>query len=179
MEATKVAAREFAMDPLNHCVVNRVKLITSALTLIQGYVSAGFPRVCDGLASMDDWNKLVRSTIVWLLNQGILHNFVDPKEALNRDSANDPEANKLIGALETAKDIFGIGNYFTVAQLVAGGGPSANDLFMDIAGDRDKVSTKKLGHWLRQKQGRIMNGLKFNRGPDNRFKTGTWEVRVG
>jgi hypothetical protein len=64
MEASKVAAREFDLEPLGYCVNNRLPIITAALTLIQGYVRAGFPHVCDGLASMDDWNKLVRSTIM-------------------------------------------------------------------------------------------------------------------
>jgi hypothetical protein len=57
MEASKVAAREFQMDPLSYCLKHRLKLITAALTLIQGYIRAGVPRVCDGLASMDDWKQ--------------------------------------------------------------------------------------------------------------------------
>jgi len=108
MEAGKVAAREFDMDPLGYCVTHRLQLITAAVTLIQGYVRAGFPRVCDGLVSMDDWNKLVHSTIVWLIEQRVLRGFVDPKDALKRDSANDPDAAILGGLLEGTKGIFGI-----------------------------------------------------------------------
>lgn len=92
-------------------------MITAGLTLIQGYVAAGFPNVCDGFASMDDWNKLVRSTIVWLSEQGLAAGFVDPKAALLRDSANDPEAAALAVVLEMAKMTFGPNAKFTVAEL--------------------------------------------------------------
>lgn len=179
MEASKVAAREFAMEPLSYCLKNRIKLITAALTLIQGYVHAGFPHVCDGLASMDDWNKLVRSTIVWLIQQGIAEGFVDPKIALMRDSANDPDAAMLSGVLDTANTIFGPNRRFTVAELVQHASNPLNDMsdvLADIAGERDGINTKKLGQWLRKREGRIMNGLRIKRGAPDRTKKATWEV---
>ena len=179
VEASKVAAREFNLEPLGYCLKNRLKMITAALTLIQGYVRAGFPRVCDGLASMDDWNKLVRSTIVWLVQQGVLVDFVDPKTALTRDSDNDPDAAMLVGLLDTAKSIFGTGRRFTVAEFVSRAKVSlgcAVDLLLDIAGDRGEVDSKKLGRWMLKREGRIMNGIRIKRGPLDRTKKATWEV---
>ena len=179
IEASKVAAREFTMEPLSYCLKHRIKLITAALTLIQGYAHAGFPRVCDGLASMDDWNKLVRSTIVWLSQQEVLNGFVDPKAALTRDSANDPDAALLVNVLDTAKSIFGPGRRFTVADLVARAKSSmsgALDVLLDIAGDRGEVDARKLGRWFLKREGRIMNGLRIKRGPVDREKKATWEV---
>lgn len=178
MEAGAIVAREFDINPLKHCQDNRLKMISAALMLIQGYIRAGAPRVCDGLASMDDWNKLVRSTIVWLIQQDVLHGFVDPKQALARDSANDPDKAMLTGLLATAKDLYGTGKFFTVSELVRKGKACANDLFMDIAGERGEVSTKKLGQWMKQREGRIVNGLRIARGKDNRFNTATWEVQA-
>jgi hypothetical protein len=180
MEANKVAAREFDMEPLGYCINNRIKLINAALILIQGYVHAGLPRVCDGMASMDDWNKLVRSTIVWLVQQGVASGFVDPKLALARDSANDPDANMLASLLEGAKTIFGLNRRFTLAELIKrASSPVAdlNDVLMDIAGERDVVNAKKMGHWLLKREGRIINGLRINRGDRDRENKATWEVR--
>lgn len=182
MEASKVAAREFNMEPLGFCLKNRLKLITAALTLIQGYARAGFPRVCDGLASMDDWNKLVRSTIVWLVQQGVLDGFVDPKVALMRDSENDPEGSQLNGVLDAAKSIFGTGRRFTAAELISRAKTSFGgvvDLLLDIAGERGEIDVRKLGRWMLKYEGRIMNGLRIKRGPNNSQRTGTWEVCVG
>lgn len=182
VEASKVAAREFDMDPLAYCIKNRLKLINAALTLIQGYVHAGFPRVCDGLASMDDWNKLVRSTIVWLTQQGVLKEFVDPKMALTRDSENDPDAALLIGVLDNAKAMFGTGRRFTVSELTDRATPSMREVYellLEIAGDKGTISNKKLGEFLRKREGRIMNGMRIKRGPPDRQKKATWEVAMG
>jgi hypothetical protein len=180
MEAAKVATREFDMEPLGYCLKNRVKIITAALTLIQGYARADFPRVCDGMASMDDWNKLVRSTIVWLAKEGVADTFVDPKVALNRDSANDPDANALALILSTAESIFGARRGFTVAELIKRATSPVSDLIdvlKDIAGDRGvDINPKKLGQWLLKREGQIMNGLRIKRGKPDRQKKATWEV---
>ena len=180
MEAGKVAAREFDMEPLSFCINNRLTMISAALTLIQGYASAGFPRVCDGLASMDDWNKLVRSTIVWLIQQHVIDGFVDPKEALKRDSANDPDAATLSGLLEGAKELFGVNHRFTIADLVKrteNANSGIREILEDIAGERGGgINRKTLGHYFGKYADRIMNGLRIKRGPLNRNKTATWEV---
>lgn len=180
MEASKVAARQFQMEPLSYCLKNRLKLVTAALTLIQGYSGAGFPRMCDGMASMDDWNKLVRSTIIWLTQQGVLEGFVDPKLALTRDSENDPDAALLIGVLDNAKNMFGAGRRFTVAEMVNRATPpsmkAVHEMLMEIAGDRGDINTKKLGQYFQKREGRIMNGMRIKRGPPDRQKKATWEV---
>lgn len=181
MEAGKVAAREFDLEPLGYCVKNRLQIITAALTLIQGYVRAGLSRVCDGLASMDDWNKLVRSTIVWLIEQRVITGFVDPKEALKRDSANDPDAATLSGLLEGAKELFGVSHRFTVADLVRRTDNSSSgvrQILLDIAGERGDVNRKKVGQYFLSREGRIMDGMRLKRGPLNRQKTATWEVSM-
>jgi hypothetical protein len=179
MEANKVAARKFDMEPLGYCTKNRVEMINAALTLIQGYMSAGSPQVCDGLASMDDWNKLVRSTIVWLVQGGVANGFVDPKLALTRDSANDPDANLLVCLLEETKAIFGFNRGFTVAKLIekaSSAGADLKDVLMEIAGDRDAVNAKKLGRWFLQREGRIIGGLRIKRVGQDRKKIAVWEV---
>jgi len=181
MESSAVAGREFDLEPLSYCTKNRLKMITAALTLIQGYVCAGFPRVCDGLASMDDWNKLVRSTIVWLAQQGIGDGFVDPKLALMRDSRNDPDAAMLTGLLDAAKTAFGTGQRFTVSDLVKRSTSTTSgprDILLDIAGDRGDINPKKLGQFMLKREGRIVNGMHIKRGPMSPSKTATWEVRM-
>jgi hypothetical protein len=177
MEANKVAGRKFDVEPLGYCTKNRIEIINAALTVIQGYISAGSPQVCDGLASMEDWNKLVRSTIVWLVQRGVADGFVDPKLALARDSANDPDANLLVCLLEEA--IFGFNRGFTVAKLIekaSSAGADLKEVLMEIAGDRDAVNAKKLGRWFLQREGRIIGGLRIKRAGQDRKKIAVWEV---
>jgi hypothetical protein len=179
MEANKVAGRKFDVEPLGYCTKNRIEIINAALTVIQGYISAGSPQVCDGLASMEDWNKLVRSTIVWLVQRGVADGFVDPKLALARDSANDPDANLLVCLLEEAKAIFGFNRGFTVAKLIekaSSAGADLKEVLMEIAGDRDAVNAKKLGRWFLQREGRIIGGLRIKRAGQDRKKIAVWEV---
>lgn len=178
VEASKVAGRQFDLEPLGYCLKNRLQMTTAALTLIQGYVAAGFPKVCDGLASMDDWNKLVRSTIVWLSERGLAAGFVDPKAALLRDSANDPEAASLLAVLEMAKMTFGPNAKFTVAELVKRTSMTEgwSDLLKDIAGDHGGVDARRLGKWLLKREGRIINCMSLRRAGLNRTKTALWSV---
>lgn len=178
VESSQVAGRRFDLEPLGYCLQNRLLMITAALTLIQGYVSAGFPQVCDGLASMDDWNKLVRSTIVWLTQQGLAAGFVDPKVALLRDSANDPEAAALAGVLEMAKTTFGPNGKFTVAELIKRSLPTEGwaELLKDIAGDHAGIDARRLGKWLLKREGRIIDRMSLKRAGVNRTKTALWSV---
>lgn len=178
IDASKVAARQFDLEPLGYCLKHRLAIITDALTLIQGYVNAGCPQVCDGLASMDDWNKLVRSTIVWLTKQGLADGFVDPKIALLRDSANDPEAAALAGVLDMAKATFGPNEKFTVADLIkrSAAADGWGELLKDIAGDHAGINPRRLGQWLLKREGRITNRLSIKRAGTNRTKTALWSV---
>jgi len=189
MEASEVSGRQFDLEPLGYCKANRTQIISAALTLIRGYIAAGCPRVCDGLASMDDWNKLVRSTIVWLVQQGLAPGFVDPKEALKRDSQDDPEAAKLAGLLVGIQDSIGVGNRFTAAELISEatmGFDNSDEhtrslvnlaaVIDEIAGERGKVNARRLGRWIEKHAERIMNGLRVIR--DGKARTGAayWKV---
>lgn len=178
VESSKVAGRQFDLEPLAYCLQHRLLMITAALTLIQGYVSAGFPKVCDGLASMDDWNKLVRSTIVWLSEQGVAPGFVDPKVALLRDSANDPEAAALAGVLEMAKTMFGSNGKFTVAELIKRSLSIEGwaDLLTEIAGDHGGIDARRVGKWMQKREGRIVNGASLKRKGMSRTNSVLWGI---
>jgi hypothetical protein len=96
-----------------------------------------------------------------------------------RDSANDPDANMLACLLEGAKSIFGFNRGFTVAKLIEkASSPVADikDVLMEIAGDRDAVNAKKMGHWLLKREGRIIDGIRIKRAGQDRKKIAVWEV---
>lgn len=181
MDAAMVASREFSMNPLSYCIKNRITMTVAGLTLIQGYLRAGAPRVCDGMASMEEWNKLVRSTIIWLIQRGVATDFVDPKAALTRDSAADPELTALQGVLVGCKSLFGTGNAFTVSDLIIRSSSKAmgfRDVLDDIAGNGTDINSKRLGQWLLKREGRIADGLCIKRGKQDRQKRATWMVHM-
>jgi len=180
MEASKIVGREFDIDPLGYCRANRLKIITAALTLIQGYVVAGFPRVCDGMASMDDWNKLVRSTIVWLISEKLATGFTDPKKALDRDAVCDPDALMLSRLIDATKNSFG-NSSFSVAALIKrryDDPDGMGDVLNEIAGERGDVNPRRLGRWLLSREGRITNGLKLVRDGKTRNNVAQWKVGI-
>lgn len=181
MEAADIVARRFDLNPLAYCAEHRVELQVAALTLIRGYAAAGFPRVCDSLSSFEDWNKLVRSTIVWLIKQGIAMDFVDPIKALQRDAATDPDAAQLQALIENLKSIWGIGGRFSVADIIdkrCAAGYELGPVLEDIAGERGDINRKRLGRWLDTREGRVVNGLALVRDGKNRSGSVMWKLKT-
>lgn len=180
MEARQIVGREFDVDPLAYCMRNRVQITVAALTLIRGYATAGFPWVCDGLSSMDDWNRVVRATIVWLIKKGLAPKFVDPKTALDRDVGNDPDAAKLSGLLAAIHDVHSLGRRFSVAELIESAGRASNrplfDVLLEIAGEHDKINPRRLGRWMEIRENRIIDGNKLVRDGKTRTNTAAWSV---
>lgn len=179
IEASHIVSRKFDLNPLEYCKNHRVEMNAAALTLMRGYAAAGFPRVCDGLASFDDWNKLVRSTIIWLINEGIAEGYVDPVEALQRETSNDPDTELLMALMQVVEAGRGISQRFTVRDLIYEGN-NGNDLefiLLEIAGDSGRINSKRLGHWLNAREGRIVNGMSLVK--DGKHRTGIvqWKIK--
>ncbi len=59
-------------DIRKHCRDHRQELITAALTLLDGFIAAGKPRVIENrLKSYEEWDGLIRQCILWLNAEGI------------------------------------------------------------------------------------------------------------
>lgn len=56
--------REFEFNPAQMIEANRLQLVAAALTVIRGYLVADRKKGC--LASFEEWDGLVRNTVLWL-----------------------------------------------------------------------------------------------------------------
>ena len=173
IEASAVWKREFPFDPLDYVIRNRQHLVAAALTVLQGYVAAGMQKSGQGsLASFEEWDKLVRQTVIWLNHQG--HGeFCDPISRLTESANNDPDYLKLSSLTKAWYEKFG-DSPLTVKELV-----DSSDLrtfINEVAADKSGYpNTRIFGGYLRQRQDRIVDNLKIVR-EKGRSNTARWRV---
>jgi hypothetical protein len=175
LEASEVWKREFAVDPLDYIVRNRQRLVVAALTLLSGYIAAGRPKPAAGrLASFEQWDDLIRQTVVWLSQQGI-PGLCDPTARLAEAAATDPDALRLAFLAQQWH-----GQYGSTAQplnQVIGCGNLA-DVLKEVAADpRGFLNVKILAAYLRKRIGKIVDGFRFER-LQGRSNTALWRVVV-
>jgi putative DNA primase/helicase len=162
--------REFKADPVATVLSVRGAYVSAALVIVRAYLAAGTPGLLPPVQSYADWSRLVRSALVWL-------GCTDPVGSMDAARADDPELDQLSELLRLWKAAFG-NEALTVKdaalaaaskeESVMGEPPELrhaelNDAFLRIAGDRGVVSTLRLGNFLRDRQGRIINKLRFVR----------------
>ncbi len=171
-------AREFDFDPVEYVLNNRQELAEAALTIIRGWLSSDAQRAPGRMASFEDWDDLVRQTVVWVGGD----EYGDPMDAVDIAQSNDPEQTALNEFLEawynrfsdkavTAKeamDAVNIQNPTPVDKRLY-------ESISDVMGDFPK-SPKSLGRTLRFRKDRIIGGLRLEEGPETRNKVGRWRV---
>jgi len=171
--------RTFRSDPFGEVLSDRGRYVAAALTIVRAYVVAGCPGKLSPLASFEDWSKLVRSALVWL-------GQVDPCETMNKARAEDPITAALTnlftswhgavggspqttGAIKEAAAQVGVFGSLVHAQL--------REALVEVADDgHGGVNSKKLGHYLKRYEGRIIAGYKLLSGEDTDSKQKLWRV---
>lgn len=170
--------RSFEHSPFDQVLADRGKYVAAALTVVRAYVVAGFPDMLPALASFEDWSRMVRSSLVWLGRP-------DPCETMNRARADDPITSSLTSlftawqsasptAVTTAriKEIAVTNDQF--GSLIY---PQLREALVEVADDgRGGINTKKLGHFLKRYEGRIIAGLKLLAEDDSHTKQKIWKV---
>jgi putative DNA primase/helicase len=158
--------REYKFNPVNKVLADRGKYIAACLTICRAYLMAGQPDKAKPLSSFEGWSDVVRSALLWLGKS-------DPVDSLEAARADDPE---LIGLrdMHTAwADVIGIGARWrcTTAEAISiieshtGRGdlqwPDFNTAAQAVAGKNRPADAITLGRWLRDKKGRVADGLRF------------------
>lgn len=93
-------AREFDLDPAAHCRARRGDMIAAALTLIRAYLGAGAVRAAGNFASFEDWDRLVRQTVVWAGGELAGGEFGDPIDGVREAVEADPKTQDIGAVLE-------------------------------------------------------------------------------
>ena len=180
--------REFTGNPVEDVARDRGKYVAACLTIMLAYKEAGRPNDLAAIASFDEWHGWVRGALVWL-------GCDDPVQSMETARDNDPvlaELREMIGlwsgsvgvghgAIKTVSEI----DQFSQMREASGepgqyhlAHPEFRDTLLRIAGDRNVLNSRKLGNWLAAREGRIADGMRFEKAGLNRNKVMQWYVTM-
>ena len=150
------ATRQFNGDPLAVVRDDRAHFVSMALTVIRGWLVSGDAAThCKPLASFGQWSALVRQSLLWL-------SLPDPAERVFALLAQDPDRETLGRLLHAWHAEFGEPPTM-IREAVIACEPGMDEILREIAEDRQQINRRRLGRWISRHQGRIVDGLRFER----------------
>ena len=159
--ATRTFQRPHLIDDVRK---DRCRYVSAALTVVRGWIVASDTSVqCKPLASYSRWSDWCRLPLIWL-------GHPDPATAVFESMDSDPERQLLGRLLCLWKDEF-CGESIRVRDVVERtkaahpGTGELTEVLLTIAGDRDKVNNRKLGHWITRHAGQVVDGNRLSRAP--------------
>ena len=134
--------------------------MTAALTILRGYVVAGRPEMAiKPFGRFEQWSATVRAALVWLGEP-------DPLTTRERIVADDPLRAELQSVLTAWRAALGDDKITAAALLkrIADRTDDATKTLKDaIYAAVPDITTRKLGTWLRHREGRILDNLRIER----------------
>ena len=153
----------------------RGEFVSHALTIIRAYRVAKSPRAsCTGFGGYDDWAALVRQPLLWL-------GVADPVANVVEQLAADPDREELGRLLTAWRKVFGkaaahVADAVEKTQLGAyGGSTELFEVCMELAEERGQINRRRLGKWIARHAGRIVGGLRFEKGTSKSYSQ-KWQV---
>jgi hypothetical protein len=177
--------RRFAFNPETMVREDRIGYVCAALTLIRAAIMHGDTFDKQGLgtpfdnsstASYDDWDRLIRQTVGWVVLslEGPV-TFGDPTAGIIDTASSDPRKDTLRSILIAWHDCFG-SDWRTCldAWTYAKEGSFSDDKDREIRrtalrdafdelddDDRRKFDYKNIARWLTTKRDQVVDGLRF------------------
>ena len=181
-ETDQPFARQFDLDPLQWVLDNRMAMLTAACTLIRARFTHMQKPAPGRLASFEGWDDLVRQTVVWANMALRPSEFGDPMDLVREAQTADPEADALFALLDALRDQFA-GAEFTAKEVQTAAKTSSFDsplelALRDLASDRALISTRSLGRVLKNREGRIVHGLRLTGWQDLHRKMRVYTVKA-
>lgn len=180
----KPQARVFSFDPVAEALDRRVSIARGALTLFRGWGVAGRPSSRRVGCDFAEWDKLVRSCVLWIAEQGFaveagIGELGDPARSIIEDAGrDDPETEGLRTLLMGLAATFDIVP-FTAKQvytLWAGGSGDVFDGLSEITGGRRDLTPKTIGRVMLNRRDRVCGGLVLRRAGEDRNGSAVWCV---
>jgi len=150
---------------------DRARYVSAALTIIRAWNVAGSPHTpAKTVASYDKWADWCRQPLLWLGRP-------DPVDRLFEQLAHDPDAELLHRMLTGWHTAHGNTPMLIrdVVRRAEWGDADFAEVLRDVADERGQINRRRLGWWLKRHLGRIVGGLKFERGNVAR-NAETWRV---
>jgi putative DNA primase/helicase len=150
---------------------NRGRYVSACLAIVRAYIIAGCPDRLTPIASFEDWSGAVRSALVWL-------GCADPADSMEQAREDDPELAEIREVMTAWRNALGTREAFTVKELADAAdartktqigepteftSPAWRDCLIRLAGERGVVNTKRLGRWLMNREGRIVDRCRIKR----------------
>ncbi len=176
--------RKFDLNPSAYVQEHRLKMVRAGLIVLRGYLHASAAPT-DSMASFEMWSDLIRGAVVWLgrqLDKGGEPYYGDPAASIDDTYDQDPERTRLGALLAAWNDAFGsramtIREASREADMRKEINPDFFDALDEISGGRGNINGKTVRWYLERMAGRIVNDLRFRRGPDDKHaKQARWLV---
>ncbi len=149
----------------------RTRYVSHALTVILGWIHSGEEKpVCKPLGGYERWASLCRHPLLWL-------GYDDPATSVYVAMNEDPDRETLQQLLHCWNESFG-DKPMQLRKALDGFSNASSELremFYEVAGERDTVNRKRLGHYIKSNQGKLVDRLKFMRVAGNR-SSAAWKV---
>lgn len=169
--------RTFKRDDIRQYTLDhREDLVNAALTILRAYQLAGRPNVdMPPFGRFEDWSARVRAPLIW-------SGAADPCETRARVETGDPEREQL-GALLNAwwacyedREVLVKGMISDVISSTAGDNEhDLRDAMHNIAGEGNKINSRRLSSRLSRWEGRVQDGMRIRR---DRMIHKTWAWRI-
>lgn len=148
----------------------REKYVSFALTIILAWIVAGRPKSeCKPLASYGEWSDLCRQPLLWL-------GLPDCTESVTEAMTEDPDREILGRFLHAWKDSFG-STPKMIRDVVCQENTELHEVINDIAGDKQSINNRVLGHWIKRNSNCIVDGMRFVKAAGSRSAL-AWKVET-
>jgi len=162
-------------DPREVIRGNLAEYRADLLDLIVSYQAAGMPlQSREGMASFEQWNRLVRNCVLWL-------GFADPLQTLKEAQAEDGETMLLRRMLTVWCERFG-DEAMLLRDLAAH--PFEGEIAAEwqevyglITTFKGRQDPAQFGYWLRRMKGRKVDGMHFTAGGVGKGGVTKWCVK--
>jgi putative DNA primase/helicase len=160
--------RVFDRNPLALANANRPRYVIAALTILRAFHVAGRPSTAPPLGSFEAWSNFVRGALLWL-------GCADPVASMDAVRKADPRLRDLAMVAEQWHENIG-SDRITVAEVIRRAverenpalsqstdfaHPDFRDALLAIAGTGGAINSRKLGNWLSEVTGRLVDGRRF------------------
>ncbi len=177
--------RRFSSDVLETVAQNRGQIILALLTIVRAYLAAGSPETeGDPFGGFEAWDAWCRRPLLWL-------DRPDPLVGSMEVRTEDPDIVLQREFFQVWHEVFG-DEAVRVDQIIAQSISEDSSLDDQVPTQRElrerlhdalysatgeKITTKRLGNWLKKHRGRIIDGRKIERsGNDGATKRALWKL---
>jgi hypothetical protein len=142
---------------IQHVKYNRSRYINDMLTILKGFIQAGCPQLKKFTwGSFQKWAELIPAAIVWAGGENII-------EDINKNYSENIDYQNIDGLFELLQKRYLMGfRAIDLYEIINNDRePEIKHKFFEIFGDPRKITPKKIGNFLADYQGRIINGKKM------------------